>query len=93
MSEVIAFRPRPSADPAWSACPWSEELSDYDRCSLYLYARLLHDESEGADILDLARDVFGLSPWFDSQRAFAIVQSHLKRAHWIADNYFPMLGW
>ncbi len=93
MSEVIAFHPRNAASSGWTPCPWSDAFSEYDRAHLSLYAQLLHDESEGIGLRDLARDVFGLSTWLNSQHALEIVQSHLKRAHWVADNYFPMLGW
>ena len=93
MSEVIAFQPREAICGGWTPCPWDDAFSEYDRANLSLYAQLLHDEQEGASLRDLARDVFGLSTWLNSQRATEIVQSHLKRAHWVADNYFPMLGW
>ncbi|HEY0105163.1 MAG TPA: DUF2285 domain-containing protein [Rhizomicrobium sp.] len=77
----------------WGTCPWTEKLSDYDRRNIDLYARLLHDESEGASDDDLARGVFGLDPYRDRARVLAILRSHLRRAHWIADTLFPMLGW
>lgn len=93
MSEIVAFRPRSTTASGWEPCPWSEAFSESDRANLHLYARLLHDESEGAGVYDLARDVFGLSPWLNSQRVLAIVQSYLKRAHWVEEHYYPMLGW
>jgi hypothetical protein len=77
----------------WGVCSWSEELSDYDRQNIYVYARLLHDESEGAGENDLARDVLGLDPYRNRGRVIQILRAHLKRAHWIADTLFPMLGW
>ena len=77
----------------WGACPWSEELSDYDRHHIHLYARLLHDESEGAAEDDLARDVLGLDPYRYRSRTLRVLRSHLKRARWIRDTLFPMLGW
>jgi hypothetical protein len=92
MAEVIAFRPRQAAESGWGICPWSETFTEYDRKNLSLFARLLHDEAEGAGLFDLARDVFELSPWLKPQRVRAIVRSHLRRAHWVADNFFPILG-
>ncbi|MEJ0044572.1 MAG: DUF2285 domain-containing protein [Rhizomicrobium sp.] len=77
----------------WGPCPWSEALSDYDRRHIAIYARLLHDESEGASEADLARGVFGFDPYASRERTQRIVQSHLTRAHWIADALFPMLDW
>ena len=77
----------------WGLCPWNDELSDYDRRNIDLYARLLHDESEGASEEDLARDAFAIDPYRHRDRALAILRSHLRRAHWIADTLFPMLDW
>jgi hypothetical protein len=77
----------------WGLCPWSENISDYDRHNIYLYAELLSSETEGASEEDLARQFFELH--WDRSRALAIgiLRSHLRRAHWIADHAFPMLGW
>ncbi len=78
----------------WGACPWSEELSDYDRHNIRLYARLLHDdESEGINEDVLARDILGLDPYRHRSRTLAILRSHLTRARWIRNMLFPMLGW
>ncbi len=77
----------------WGPCPWSEALSDYDRRHIAVYARLLHDESEGASEAELARRVFRIDPHANRNRTQLVVRSHLKRAHWIADTLFPMLDW
>ena len=77
----------------WGFCPWSEELSDYDRAHIPIYAQLLYDESEGATEEDLARGIFRLDPFSNRARVQRIVRSHLRRAHWIADALFPFLGW
>lgn len=74
----------------WARCPWSDEITEYDRRNIALYARLLHDASEGALVDDLAIAVFRLGP---SPRAREVVRSHLKRAEWIADTLLPYLGW
>ena len=77
----------------WGICPWSDQLSDYDRLNINLYARLLHDESENISEDDLARGVFGLDPYRNRSRVLAILRSHLRRAHWLADTLFPLLDW
>jgi len=77
----------------WGAPPWSEGLTDYDRQNISLYARLLHDESEGASEDELARAIFGIDPNRKRHRGRTIVQAHLRRAHWIADTILPLLGW
>jgi hypothetical protein len=76
--------------PLWTQCPWTEELNDYDKRHIALFARLLHDASEGASLDDLAIAVFRLTP---SPRVREIVRSHLIRAEWIADTLIPYLGW
>ena len=75
----------------WGPCPWTEQASDYDRANINLYARLLHDESEGASEAELGYFVFGFT--CPTQRSRLVVRSHLDRAHWIADTLFPLLGW
>jgi hypothetical protein len=72
---------RPSADPAganvvalWGSCPWSDDLSDYDRRNINLYARLLYDESEGATEDDLVREVMGLEPCRNRARTLGIYE-------------------
>ena len=47
----------------------------------------------GVSEADIARDVFGFSFWLQSQKARLIVRSHMRRAHWLAENVFSLLGW
>jgi hypothetical protein len=77
----------------WMACPWSESLGEYDRRNIFVFAQLLYWKSEGADEPELARLVFGLDFYRDKARALTVVRSHLRRARWIEENHFPMLGW
>ncbi|MEI9930199.1 MAG: hypothetical protein WDM89_06535 [Rhizomicrobium sp.] len=107
MSEVVPFpargvAPQPrlsfeaeslSSDKEWDVCPWSDSVTDYDKRNIGLFYRLMHDESEGAREVDIARDVFGMSFWLHSQRTRLVVRSHMRRAHWLAENVFPLLGW
>ena len=107
MSEIIAFpvdRTSPRShvvlDPefapdgtAWDVCPWSVSVTEYDKRHIGLFYRLMYDESEGASEVDIARDVFGMSFWLQSQKARLIVRSHMRRARWLAENVFPLLGW
>ncbi|MEI9992084.1 MAG: hypothetical protein WDM86_18860 [Rhizomicrobium sp.] len=87
------YRPPPGirARGTWTICPWSEEVSDYDKRHISTYAWLLHDESEGATEEELARTIFGLDPGHAYARG--VVRSHLRRAHWVADTLFPLLDW
>ncbi|HTT98973.1 MAG TPA: hypothetical protein VMF58_13050 [Rhizomicrobium sp.] len=107
MSQIIAFPSRvrlpvsvparerqPVCDgPEWPVCPWSDAVTAYDIRHIDLFYRLMHDQYEGARETDIARDVFGIPVWFQSQRARAIVRSHMQRARWLAENVFPLLGW
>ena len=76
----------------WTVCPWSDTLTKYDLENIYLFARLLDAENEGADIDEIARLVFRLKPQH-RDRARRIVSSHLARAHWLMKNEFPFLNW
>lgn len=88
------FEPEPQPDDGeWRICPWSDTVTEYDKQNIGLFYRLMHDESEGASETDIARDVFGLNVWFQSQKTRLIVRSHMRRAHWLAENVFPLLGW
>jgi hypothetical protein len=90
----VAFEPEPMpGDGEWHVCPWSETVTAYDKQNIGLFYRLMHDESEGASETDIARDVFGLNFWLQSQKTRLIVRSHMCRAHWLAENVFPLLGW
>lgn len=77
----------------WMACPWSEAVTDYDKRHIYIYATLLYHEAEGADEEELANLVFGLNLYKNRERALTVLHSHMKRAHWLALNHFPMLSW
>lgn len=107
MSEIIAFPVRESvpqppvahgrdvvqSEGEWQVCPWSDTVTDYDKQNIGLFYRLMYDESEGVSEADIARDVFGFSFWLQSQKARLIVRSHMRRAHWLAENVFSLLGW
>ncbi len=75
----------------WGICSRSEEASDYDKRHMSLCAWLLHDVSEAASEEDLARVTLGLDPAGRRAVVRDVVQSHLRRAHWIADTLFPLL--
>lgn len=105
MGEIIAFPlsghalppdtcvPEASNDTEWRVCPWSDSVTGYDRQHIDLFYRLMHDAYEGATEIDIARNVFEINFWFQSQRARLVVRSHMRRAHWLAANVFPLLGW
>jgi hypothetical protein len=53
----------------WTLCPWSGEVSHYDKEHLTLYARLLDASAEGADLAEMARAIFGFDLSRDGDRA------------------------
>jgi len=77
----------------WTLCPWSGEVTSYDREHLTLYARLLDACSEGANPPEMARVIFGLDVSQDADRAIQIAESHLARAVWMLENGYPALNW
>ena len=77
----------------WTMCPWGDGLTAYDLEHVYLFNQLLDAEADGADDLEMARAIFGLDVRKQPDRAFAIVHSHLLRAHWLLENELPYLNW
>lgn len=71
--------------------PQGAVLTGYDEKHLVTYLRLLDAEAEGADWRDVARIIFDIDPDSDPQRAKAVHDSHLVRAHWIRDSGFRHL--
>lgn len=77
----------------WGACPWADEVTDYDRRHIYVFNWLLNGASEGASELDMARIIFGLDPYKNRSWALLVVRTHLDRARWLKENAVPYLDW
>ena len=77
----------------WTLCPWSDEVTQYDREHLTLYARLLDASAEGANPPEMARAIFGLDLSREQDRAIQIAESHLARAVWMLEHGYPALNW
>ncbi|WP_299631965.1 DUF2285 domain-containing protein [uncultured Roseobacter sp.] len=69
----------------------SDALTDYDRAQLKLYARLLDAEAEGAALSEVAQYLFGIDADDEPERARRVHDSHLVRAHWIAEHGYREL--
>jgi hypothetical protein len=82
-----------NAGRLWTLCPWSGEVSIYDKEHLTLYARLLDANSEGADLAEMARAIFGFDLSTGGDRPLQIVESHLARAIWMMEHGYPALNW
>jgi hypothetical protein len=85
--------PGQAVGPLWNICPWTQNVSEYDRYHLTLFAILLDAEAEGVCPQDMARYIFRIDPAKEPRRAARVVQSHLARAHWLRQNGFPYLAW
>ena len=82
----MVARPRPEAEPDIAdEAPITSELTDYDYTMLASYLRLLDAESEGADWREVALIVLKADPEKDYGRAKRIYDSHIARAHWMAE--------
>lgn len=64
--------------------PSGDNLTDYDRTHIQLYARLLDASADGADWREVVKVLFGIDPDRDSDRARHVHATHLERAHWMA---------
>jgi hypothetical protein len=89
----MADRKNAPAGRLWTLCPWSGEVTVYDREHLTLYARLLDACAEGANPLEMARVIFGLDVTKEQDRAIQIAESHLARAIWMLEHGYPALNW
>ena len=65
--------------------PVSDHLTDYDRAQLKLYARLLDAEADGAALSEITHHLFGIDAEDEPERARRVHDSHLVRAHWVAE--------
>lgn len=71
--------------------PDSDQLTEYDRAQLKLYARLLDAEADGAALSEIAHHLFGIDANEEPERARRVHDSHLVRAHWVADQGYREL--
>ena len=75
--------------PLRGLCPWDDEnVTDYDRKNLALYACLIDGEEQGASLEEIAWVAFRIDPKRSHDWAIRVVTSHLRRAHWIAEHMF-----
>lgn len=72
--------------------PRSDRVTDYDRDHFVIYVRLLDAERDGRSPGDMARNILGIDPVVEPDRATKALASHLKRAHWMtAQGYKDLL--
>jgi len=71
--------------------PDAAELTSYDEARMVMYLRLLDAEAAGADWHDVARIVLERDVVAEPEKAHRCWESHLKRAHWIAEAKYHSL--
>ncbi|MEI9407014.1 DNA -binding domain-containing protein [Mesorhizobium argentiipisi] len=71
-------------EPFDEAAPSADQLTEYDRDHIKLYARLLDAAEDGADWREVVEILFGIDLAKEPQRARRIHESHLARARWMA---------
>lgn len=70
-----------------SEAPKVEHVSDCGRTHRFAeYLALLYAKAEGFSEAEMSRDICGVDPLAEPERARKIVKARLKRAQWLADN-------
>ncbi|MBI1208512.1 MAG: DUF2285 domain-containing protein [Azospirillum sp.] len=72
--------------------PSDGRITEYDRSHFAIYTRLLDAERAGASAEEMARNILGLDPGDDAERARRAVASHLERAHWMTVHGYRQLA-
>ncbi len=63
----------------------AEGITDYDRCHFATYLSLLYAAGEGESDDEMARNILMIDPEKEPHRAYRALESHLKRARWLAE--------
>jgi len=71
--------------------PWSETLTDYDDAHFPIYMKLLIAAADEASVEEMAKDIFGIDPAQEPERAEKTVNSHVARANWIVKSGYKEL--
>lgn len=64
--------------------PTADTLTPYDEAHFAVYLSLLHASAEGTDEQEMCRDILGIDPEAEPNRAKTMLQSHLDRARWLS---------
>ena len=66
--------------------PRSDDATAYDKAHLAIYLSLLYAAGEGHSEETMARDILGIDPAAEPDRALRVIASHLRRARWLAES-------
>jgi len=78
-------------EPFEDIAPSAQEITEYDKAHIKLYARLLDAEADGAHWQEAVQVLFGLDPAREPERCLKVHTSHLARAHWMTSTGFRHL--
>jgi len=78
-------------EPFEDTAPSEQTLTEYDRRHVKLYLRLLDAEADGADWREAVEVLFGIDAGHEPERARHVHDSHLQRAHWMAQTGYRHL--
>jgi hypothetical protein len=71
--------------------PESDSITAYDRAHLATYLSLLYAAGEGENDQEMARNILRIDPEREPQLAHQALESHLKRARWLAKSGYQSL--
>jgi hypothetical protein len=83
---LSVHRPELAVEP-----PESESITNYDRHHLATYLSLLYAADEGESDHEMARNILRIDPEKEPHRARQALESHLKRARWLAESGYRSL--
>ena len=66
--------------------PSSDDITAYDNAHMAIYLSLLYAAGEGHSEEKIARDILGMDPVAEPARTQRVMDSHLRRARWLAEN-------
>lgn len=66
--------------------PMAKNITAYDKAHFATYLSLLYADGEGHSEEKIACDVLGIDPTAEPDRAQRVINSHLRRARWLAES-------
>ncbi len=71
--------------------PEADSVTAYDRAHIATYLSLLYAAGEGENDHEMARSILMIDPEKEPHRARQALESHLKRARWLAESGYQSL--
>lgn len=71
--------------------PQANSLTAYDRAHFTIYMKLLTATDDDASVEEMAKEIFGIDPAQEPDRAQKTVNSHVERANWILKSGYKEL--